>query len=85
MHHRSAPINELQNRHRPRTAQRLTFHLLRPEEVLPGDRHRRSEGEDRVCSLLTWPGELCTICADPRRDQLLCVVERPTYHHRTHP
>jgi len=67
----------------PRTAQRLTFHLLRqrPEDVLPLAT-AITEVKDKIgfCSRCfnLAEGELCTICADPRRDpRLLCVVEQP--------
>jgi len=67
----------------PRTAQRLTFHLLRlrPDEVLPLAA-AITEVKEKIgfctrCFNLA-EGELCTICADPRRDTtLLCVVEQP--------
>ena len=67
----------------PRTARRLAFHLARrpAEEVralataiaeLP-----RTLGSCRECGNLA-DGDLCPICADPRRDRgLLCVVEQP--------
>lgn len=67
----------------PRTAQRLTFHLLRlrPEEVLPLAA-AITEVKEKIgfCSRCfnLAEGELCTICADPRRDpHVLCVVEQP--------
>jgi len=67
----------------PRTAQRLTFHILRlrPEEVLPLAA-AIAEVKEKIgfCSRCfnLAEGELCTICADPRRDpRLLCVVEQP--------
>jgi recombination protein RecR len=67
----------------PRTAQRLTFHLLRlrPEEVLPLAA-AITEVKEKIgfCSRCfnLAEGELCTICADPRRDPaVLCVVEQP--------
>jgi recombination protein RecR len=67
----------------PRTAQRLTFHLLRqrPEDVLPLAA-AITEVKEKIgfCSRCfnLAEGDLCTICADPRRDpQLLCVVEQP--------
>ncbi|OPZ45605.1 MAG: Recombination protein RecR [Actinobacteria bacterium ADurb.BinA094] len=67
----------------PRTAQRLTFHLLRqrPEDVLPLAA-AITEVKEKIgfCSRCfnLAEGELCTICADPRRDpRLLCVVEQP--------
>lgn len=67
----------------PRTAQRLTFHLLRlqPEQVLPLA-EAITEVKEKIgfCSRCfnLAEGELCTICADPRRDPaVLCVVEQP--------
>ena len=67
----------------PRTAQRLTFHLLRqrPDEVLPLAAAivevKEKIGFCTRCFNLA-EGELCTICADPRRDpRTLCVVEQP--------
>jgi recombination protein RecR len=67
----------------PRTAQRLTFHLLRlrPEDVLPLaaaiTEVKEKIGFCTQCFNLA-EGELCTICADPRRDpSVLCVVEQP--------
>jgi recombination protein RecR len=67
----------------PRTAQRLTFHILRlrPDEVLPLAA-AIAEVKDKIgfctrCFNLA-EGELCTICADPRREpSMLCVVEQP--------
>jgi recombination protein RecR len=67
----------------PRTAQRLTFHILRlrPDEVLPLAA-AIAEVKEKIgfcarCFNLA-EGELCTICADPRRDpRQLCVVEQP--------
>jgi recombination protein RecR len=67
-----------------RTAQRLTFHLLRvsDEEALAlaeaikevKARIRRCE----VCFNLS-DGPVCRICADERRDpELICVVEEPS-------
>lgn len=67
----------------PRTAQRLTFHLLRqrPEDVLPlAAAITEVKAKIGFCSRCfnLAEGDLCTICADPRRDpQLLCVVEQP--------
>ncbi len=67
----------------PRTAQRLTFHLLRQprERVLPLAEAivevKERIGFCRRCFNLA-EGGLCPICSDPRRDQsLLCVVEQP--------
>jgi recombination protein RecR len=64
-----------------KTAARLTYHLLRQ----PADQGRRlaaalvALGERvRPCSrcLNLTEGELCSVCADPRRDaQVVCVVE----------
>jgi recombination protein RecR len=67
----------------PKTAQRLTFHLLRltPEEALPLA-HAIVEAKETIgfctrCFNLT-DEELCSICRDTRRDAgLLCVVEEP--------
>jgi recombination protein RecR len=66
-----------------RTAQRLTFHLLRvpPEEAL-ALAQAIVELKERVrfcreCGNLT-ENELCDICLDPRRDRgVVCVVEQP--------
>ncbi len=67
----------------PRSAQRLTFHILklRPEEILPLAA-AITDVKDKIgfCSRCfnLAEGELCTICADTRRDsRLLCVVEQP--------
>jgi len=67
----------------PRTAQRLAFHMLRlpPEEILPlaaaiADVKEKIGFCSRCFNLAE--GDLCTICADTRRDpRLLCVVEQP--------
>lgn len=67
----------------PRTAQRLTFHILRlePNEILPLaaaiEEVKEKIGFCERCFNLA-EGELCTICADTRRDShLVCVVEQP--------
>lgn len=67
----------------PKTAQRLTFHLLRlpPEEALPLAhaliQAKETVGFCRRCFNLTEE-ELCGICRDTRRDvSQLCVVEEP--------
>jgi recombination protein RecR len=67
----------------PRTAQRLTFHMLklRPDEILPLavaiTEVKEKIGFCSRCFNLA-EGELCTVCADTRRDQrVLCVVEQP--------
>jgi recombination protein RecR len=66
-----------------RTAQRLTFHLLRvPKEEALALADAIREVKDRIgfcreCGNLTEE-ELCTICSDSRRDRMLvCVVEQP--------
>jgi recombination protein RecR len=66
-----------------RTAQRLTFHLLRvPKEEALALADAIREVKDRIgfcreCGNLTEE-ELCTICSDSRRDRtLVCVVEQP--------
>ncbi len=67
----------------PRTAQRLAFHILKvkPEEILPLATAiadvKEKIGFCRRCFNLA-EGDLCTICADARRDgSLICVVEQP--------
>jgi recombination protein RecR len=67
----------------PRTAQRLTYHVLsRPDEEARALATALVEvkeliGECRICFNLA-EGERCVICEDPRRDPtLLCVVEGP--------
>ncbi|MEZ5126865.1 MAG: recombination mediator RecR [Thermoleophilia bacterium] len=67
----------------PRTAQRLTFHILRlrPEQILPLAA-AIVEVKERIgfctrCFNLA-EDDLCTICSDPRRETgVLCVVEQP--------
>jgi recombination protein RecR len=66
-----------------RTAQRLAFHLLsiRKEEALALSAAiedvKERVGFCRDCGNLTEE-ELCSICADPRRDRtVVCVVEQP--------
>ncbi len=66
-----------------RTAQRLTFHLLSaPSAEATALAAAITEVKERVhacatCGNLT-EDELCTICADPRRDRsVICVVEQP--------
>ncbi len=68
----------------PKTAQRLTFYLLKlpPEEALPLAQAITAAKEAvrfcHRCFNLTEQ-DLCAICQDPRRDQsLLCVVEEPS-------
>ena len=66
-----------------RTAQRLTFHLLRvPKEEAFALADAIREVKERIrfcreCGNLTEE-ELCAICTDARRDRsLVCVVEQP--------
>jgi len=66
-----------------RTAQRLAFHILRlePAEALALAEAitevKEKIGFCSVCFNLS-EGELCTICADERRDaSVICVVEEP--------
>ena len=67
----------------PKTAERLTHHLLaadRGEVLALADALRAIKDQVhacRQCFNLT-EGELCHLCADPRRDaSLICVVEQP--------
>ena len=66
-----------------RTAQRLAFHILRvPKEEAFALADAIREVKERIgfcreCANLTEE-ELCTICADARRDRsIICVVEQP--------
>ena len=67
----------------PKTAQRLTYHLLRaPDEEARALAAALVDFRDKVvfCELCfnISEGELCAICRDPGRDQRrLCVVEEP--------
>jgi recombination protein RecR len=67
----------------PRTAQRLTYHVLtRSEEEARALAHALVEVKERIgeCSICfnLAEGELCEVCRDARRDPgLLCVVEGP--------
>ena len=76
----------------PRTAQRLTFHLLRqrPEEVLPLAAAivevKEKIGFCSRCFNLA-EGELCTICADPQARPPAALRRRAAVrrgHHRAH-
>lgn len=66
-----------------RTAERLAFHLLKatPEEALAlADAIRDVKANIRPCRdcFNLAEGELCTICADERRERgTICVVEQP--------
>ncbi|WP_040788019.1 recombination mediator RecR [Nocardia paucivorans] len=67
----------------PKSAQRIAFHLLQvePPEIdrLQAVLQKVRDGV-RFCALCgtVAEGELCRICADPRRDRtMICVVEEP--------
>jgi recombination protein RecR len=67
----------------PRTAQRMSFHLLERDREAAREIARALEaavrdiGHCRRCRMLT-EAELCDICASSQRDAaLLCVVESP--------
>jgi len=67
----------------PRSAERIAFHLLKatPDEALALSRTiEEIKRNIRPCSRCfnLAEGELCTVCADTRRDQgLIVVVEQP--------
>lgn len=68
-----------------KTAQRLTFHLLRNRGEAPRRLAQVLEAVAREvtfcprCSNLAEGGRLCKICDDPRRSEtIICVVETPT-------
>jgi len=67
----------------PKTAQRLTYHLLRmPAEQALALADAISQVKQRVhlCSVCfnVTEGDLCEICSAPTRDRsLICVVEEP--------
>lgn len=66
-----------------RTAERLAFYLLKcskDEAMALAEAIRDVKQRVRPCKVCfnLAEGELCPICADPRRDKgLLCVVEQP--------
>ncbi len=67
----------------PKSAQRVAFHLLKVDAE-EANRLARAivEVKDKVgfCTVCfnIAEGELCTVCADPRREeQVICVVEEP--------
>ena len=68
----------------PRSAERLAFHVMKtPPERARALAEALIEVKERLRPCAQCFGyaeeELCTICADPRRDQtLLCVVEEPS-------
>ncbi len=67
----------------PKSAQRLTYHLLRaPEAEARTLAQAMIELKEKItlCSLCQYvtEGDPCGICADPQRDQSsVCVVEEP--------
>jgi recombination protein RecR len=67
----------------PKTAERLAHHLLaapRAEVFALADALRAIKEQVRRCSRCCHltQNELCSVCADPRRDAaVLCVVEQP--------
>ena len=66
-----------------RTAERLAFHVLKSgkdEAMALADAIRDVKTKVRPCKVCfnLAEGELCSICADPRRDKsTICVVEQP--------
>jgi recombination protein RecR len=67
----------------PKTAERLTHHLLaadRSQVLALADALRNVKERIRLCQQCCnlTEGDLCSLCADPRRDaSVLCVVEQP--------
>ena len=67
----------------PKTAQRLTFHLLKlpPEDALPLAQALidvKAAVRFCTCCFNLTEEELCSVCADARRDTTtICVVEEP--------
>jgi recombination protein RecR len=67
----------------PKTAERLTHHLLaadRAQVLALSDALRAIKERIRPCRQCCnlAEGDLCSLCADPRRDAaLICVVEQP--------
>jgi recombination protein RecR len=67
----------------PKSAQRIAFHLLKVDKE---EANRLARAIVEVKEKVTFctrcfniaEGELCTVCADPKRDEhVLCVVEEP--------
>lgn len=67
----------------PKSAQRIAYHLLKAE---PAEAERLAAAISNARSKVTFcetcfnlaEGDLCSICADPTRDEsVLCVVEEP--------
>jgi recombination protein RecR len=67
----------------PKSAERLTHHLLaasRADVLALADALRAIKDNIRLCQQChnLTEGELCLLCADPRRDaSVICVVEQP--------
>lgn len=67
----------------PRSAERIAFHILKSESgdaLALADAIRDVKTRIRPCKVCfnLAEGELCGICADPRRDKsTICVVEQP--------
>ena len=67
----------------PRSAERVAFHILKASEdeaFALADAIRDIKTKIRPCKVCfnIAEGELCEICADPRRDRsVVCVVEQP--------
>jgi recombination protein RecR len=67
----------------PKTAERLTHYLLaadRTDVLALSDALRAVKEQIHPCRQCCQPteGDLCALCADPRRDSsLICVVEQP--------
>jgi recombination protein RecR len=67
----------------PKSAQRIAFHLLKVDKEEANRLARAIVEVKEKVSFCTRcfniaEGELCTVCADPKRDEhVLCVVEEP--------
>ena len=66
----------------PKTASRLTYHLLRAprdEAVSLAEAILDVKERVRLCSICfnTTESDPCAICLDPTRDRAICVVEEP--------
>jgi len=67
----------------PRSAERIAFHILKADEkdaLALSQSIRDVKTQIRSCKVCfnLAEGELCEICADPRRDRsIICVVEQP--------
>jgi recombination protein RecR len=67
----------------PKSAERLAFHILKadvPEAMALADAIRNVKTKIRRCRTCCnlSEGDVCQVCADPRRDRsLICVVEQP--------